>query len=611
MAASSPSVGAGTLLGERYRVGAVIARGGMGAVYEGVDERLGRAIAVKVLRSELAREDEAAKRFEREALTVARLGHPNVAQVLDFGRSAEGAYLVMERVPGTTLSKLLERDARVAPLRAAELCRQVLDALASAHAAGVVHRDIKPGNVMVFSSGASGGEIVKLLDFGIARMMETQAYTRLTGTGAIVGTPAYMAPEQARGEGVDARTDVYAVGVLLYCLLSGRRPFRGDVVAMLEGVLYGEAPSLGALVPDAPPSLIGIAERAMRKDPGRRFQSAAEMAQALGELLAASSEPHEGERASRVGRTSLLTPEALSPTRVSHEPPASASQVAWRASEVPPTPAPAPPSMRDAVVRRPSLLGLGAGLAVAGLVTGLGLASALAAGMWWWARASATSEASVAEASPAASPHSGPSHVAAGGATVTNVPRVVAPPPSVGEALTLRLDHATDALERSVVLQTGEWGSGPAGSQCPGRFGATPQIRLELSEGLRMLSILASAGVDSMLAVRRPDGGFECDDDDGGYPNPRVDLGAPAAGTYEIYVGVFGTGAGALATVSMQSAQVAVSPLCARGRRCCERWAGSRRSRSRICQHFDTYSDAACEAQIQSFEAELGSGSCP
>ncbi|MBX7196908.1 MAG: serine/threonine protein kinase, partial [Sandaracinaceae bacterium] len=387
------SIGTGTLLGDRYRLGAVIARGGMGAVYEGVDERLGRPVAVKVLRAELSSEEEAAKRFEREALLVARLAHPNVAQVLDFGRSAEGAYLVMERVPGTTLSKVLEKEKRVSSQRAAEIGRQALEALASAHAAGVVHRDIKPGNVMVFSSGASGGEIVKLLDFGIARMMETQAYTRLTGTGAIVGTPAYMAPEQARGESVDARTDIYGMGVLLYCLVSGKKPFTGDVVAMLEGVLYGEAPSLHTLVPDALPGLVAIVERAMRKDPARRFQSASEMAQALAPLAAGiSKQTMLPEHSGRVERTSLLTPEQLSPApRSSFEPRSSlpprsslepSDPRASRGSDVSPLSAPPPearvssaPSsgarVRDTVVRHRRLLGVGAGLLALGLVAGL------------------------------------------------------------------------------------------------------------------------------------------------------------------------------------------------------------------------------------------------
>ncbi|MBN8612845.1 MAG: serine/threonine protein kinase, partial [Deltaproteobacteria bacterium] len=296
--ASGQELTPGTLVDGRYRVTATIARGGMGAVYDALDMRLERAVALKLLRPELAAEQEARKRFEREALMAARLGHPNIAQVLDFGRLGDGtSFMVMERVPGETLARLLERERRVVPLRAADIVRQGLEGLEAAHAAGIVHRDIKPGNVMTLRE-AGGRDVVKVLDFGVARLMETQAYTRLTSTGVIVGTPAYMAPEQARGDAVDARTDVHAMGVLLYCLVAGRKPFDGDVVSILEGVLHRAPPPLGDLAPASPPGLVAIVERALRKDPLQRFASAADMARALAGLSV--------ERPASVQRTSLM-----------------------------------------------------------------------------------------------------------------------------------------------------------------------------------------------------------------------------------------------------------------------------------------------------------------
>ncbi len=341
MSVASKSLAPGTLVEGRYRVVGTLAEGGMGAVYDVLDERLDRPVAMKVLRRELADEQEARRRFEREARLVAKLGHPNIAQVLDFGHASDGAsYLVMERVPGETLSKILERDKRVEPMRAAEIVRQALDGVAAAHATGIVHRDIKPGNVMVFRVGASARDMVKVLDFGIASFVTTQTYTRLTHTGVIVGTPAYMAPEQARGEPVDARTDVYAMGVLLYCLLAGRKPFQGDVAAMLEGVLFSEPPPVASFA-DVSPELAAIVARAMRKGPATRFGTASEMSLALASLLpermsfvpnAPASQASSARASSKA--TAPTPPSPISP-RPSRLPIAPRSSVPQRSSAAP------------------------------------------------------------------------------------------------------------------------------------------------------------------------------------------------------------------------------------------------------------------------------------
>ncbi|MBX7192300.1 MAG: serine/threonine protein kinase [Sandaracinaceae bacterium] len=281
---SPPPLAPGVVVGGRYRVTGVLASGGMGAVYDAIDERLDRAVALKVILRDLVEDPAIVARFEREARAAARLSHPGIVQVTDLGRTDDGlGYLVMERVAGETLHAIVSRGP-LAPRRAADLVEQALGAIAAAHAAGIVHRDLKPGNLMVVPLGAER-EAVKLLDFGIARLSESEGYARLTRTGVILGTPSYMAPEQARGARVDARTDVYAMGVILWYLLTGKRPFGGaDMAAVVEALLSETPPRADALRPEVPRALATVAERAMRKDPDARFASADEMGRALAAL---------------------------------------------------------------------------------------------------------------------------------------------------------------------------------------------------------------------------------------------------------------------------------------------------------------------------------------
>lgn len=311
----------GTRIAQRYRITRLIAQGGMGAVHEAVDERLGREVALKTLRQELCEDAVLVSRFEREAQTAARLAHPCIAQVLDFGTSPEGLlYLVMERVRGETLAALLTREGRLAPMRAADIVEQTLGALASAHAAGVVHRDLKPGNIMIVPSGESR-EAVKLLDFGIAQLMDGAAYTRLTQTGVILGTPTYMSPEQALGSQVDARTDVYAMGVILWCLLTGTKPFSGPSMAdVVEAILNTNAPLADAVATDVPSELARIADFAMQKVRERRFVDANAMGRAL--VTFRSREP-----------ASASIPEATASAPPEHAPPP-ALPSAWRSRRV-------------------------------------------------------------------------------------------------------------------------------------------------------------------------------------------------------------------------------------------------------------------------------------
>ena len=255
----------------------------MGAVYRATDVRLWRAEAIKVLRSELASDTTEIARFEREAIAVARLHHPGIVQVLDVGREGAAAYLVMEHVQGRTIGAVLGQEGRFASERAADIAEQALFAIAVAHEAGIVHRDIKPGNLMVVPTG--GREMVKVLDFGIAQLKTGTAYTRLTQTGAIIGTPAFMAPEQARGEACDGRTDVYAMGVVLWCMLTGRKPFAGRTVAETIEQVLGEVPMRADRVePSVPAALAALCDVALQKRPDDRYPSASAFAAALVEL---------------------------------------------------------------------------------------------------------------------------------------------------------------------------------------------------------------------------------------------------------------------------------------------------------------------------------------
>ena len=261
-----------TLAG-RYELGALLGHGGMGTVRDAVDRRLGRSVAVKILRADLAEQPRARRRFETEAHAAARLAHPNVVTVFDSGEDDGIPFLVMERLPGRTLAD--ELAAGPLPLeRARAVVREVLSALAAAHAAGIIHRDIKPGNVLLTEDGH-----VKVSDFGIAKTVDDLDQTQ---TAELVATPGYLAPERLAGEAASQRSDLYSVGVLLYEALSGRRPFERDTpLAMMLAVERGEAVPLRSHRPALSPDVVAVVERAMSVDPKDRFDSAVEMAAAL------------------------------------------------------------------------------------------------------------------------------------------------------------------------------------------------------------------------------------------------------------------------------------------------------------------------------------------
>lgn len=267
-------------LGDRYEIKQIIGRGGMAEVHEGLDTRLNRRVAIKVLRADLARDPIFQERFRREAQSAAGLNHPNIVSIYDTGEDSytEGLtqtnvpFIVMEYVDGVTLREMLQNGPRILPERGLEILAGVLAALDYAHRHGIVHRDIKPANVMINTHGDA-----KVMDFGIARAM-SDAATSVTATSAVMGTAQYLSPEQARGEVADARSDIYAAGCLLYELLTGATPFTGDSpVSIAYQHVNSQVVPPSHLDPSIPPTLDAIVLQALAKNPMTRYQTAAEM----------------------------------------------------------------------------------------------------------------------------------------------------------------------------------------------------------------------------------------------------------------------------------------------------------------------------------------------
>jgi serine/threonine-protein kinase len=259
------------ILGGRYRVEQELGRGGMAKVFRGTDTVLGRPVAIKVLAPRFSDDASFVQRFRREAQAAARLSNPNVVGVFDTGTDDGVHYIVMEYVDGKTLAEYLAGGGRIMPERAIEIAEAVCEALAAAHAQGVIHRDIKPGNIMITPSGQ-----VKVADFGIARM--TTSAETVEQTAAVLGTAAYLSPEQAQGRPVDARSDLYSLGCVLYEMVTGRPPFTGDspVAVASKHVLEPPTPP-SKLNPDVSPELEAVILRALAKNPDNRYASAEEL----------------------------------------------------------------------------------------------------------------------------------------------------------------------------------------------------------------------------------------------------------------------------------------------------------------------------------------------
>ena len=262
-------------LGGRYDLGQIVGRGGMAEVYEGTDTRLNRRVAVKVLRGDLARDPMFLERFRREAQSAAGLNHPNIVAIYDTGEDDVNGvtvpYIVMEYVDGVTLRQMLTNGPRIMPERGLEIIAGTLAALDYAHRHGIIHRDIKPANIMINSHGDA-----KVMDFGIARAV-SDAATSVTATSAVMGTAQYLSPEQARGEVVDARSDIYSAGCVIYELLTGTPPFNGETPVSIAYQHVNEPPkALSDFDPSIPATLDSIVLHALAKHPSQRYQTAAE-----------------------------------------------------------------------------------------------------------------------------------------------------------------------------------------------------------------------------------------------------------------------------------------------------------------------------------------------
>ena len=273
---------------DHYRIQSKLGEGGMGVVYRARDTHLGRTVAIKVLPAERVADPGRKQRFAQEARAASALNHPNIVNTYDVRSEGGMDFIVMEYIEGQTLKTLIPPKG-MSPVHALQYAAQIADALAKAHSAGIIHRDLKPSNIMVTDEGR-----VKVLDFGVAKLLEpvdcsrddtTQTARTLTETGAVLGTAAYMSPEQAEGRNIDARSDIFSFGSVLYEMLCGEPPFQGDsTIAVLSAVVRDEARRISQVARDVPPELEKLVERCLRKDPQRRFQHAADIRVLLEEL---------------------------------------------------------------------------------------------------------------------------------------------------------------------------------------------------------------------------------------------------------------------------------------------------------------------------------------
>lgn len=331
----------GQRFADRFDIVGTIGEGAMGRVYRARDDETGEWVALKLLQPEHVANDELIGRFNREMRATAQIDHPNTTRVVDYGEFDGVLYLAMELIEGTPLDELIVDEAPMSEARTVRLGSQIACALAAAHAQSFIHRDLKPENILV-----TDGDRVKVLDFGLAAVLDRADATRLTSNGLRVGTPLFMAPEYIEGKPADHRVDLYALGVVLYMLVAGRAPFLGSGYTLLHRAVTEEPPPPSELAPGCPSWLDAIILRLMDKDPDKRLQSAEEVLSLLqlGVTAHAPSQPPFHMTESMVRELGL---------------------------ELPPPPKKGPSPLRLLIV---ATLGLGMGLS---------LGAALLA-LWWW-----------------------------------------------------------------------------------------------------------------------------------------------------------------------------------------------------------------------------------
>ncbi len=310
----------GRTLKGQYRIDKELGQGAHGVVFKGIQLALEKPVAIKMLRPDGFHGNDALDRFSREATVVSKLVHPSIAQVLDFGIEDDMPFLVMEFVDGKELTEVTESEGPLAPARAVAIIRQLVSALGEAHGRGIVHRDIKPHNIRLMRYTPGGQIFVKVLDFGIAKQISDEGQGhKLTATGAVMGTPAYMAPEQAGGQPLTARADQYATGIVLYELLTGTVPFNSKTISgVIMAHLTQPPPELPRQIPE---SLRKIVMRLLAKDPAERFESCAQLDQALAECESACRDvpalPRSGASATEAATATVpaTTAASASPTK--------------------------------------------------------------------------------------------------------------------------------------------------------------------------------------------------------------------------------------------------------------------------------------------------------
>ncbi len=315
----------GSVIADRYHIQKKLGEGGMGAVYLGEHVKMGRKSAIKVMTQSMANDPDAIARFNREAANAARINHPNVCAIYDFGETKDGLiYLAMEYIEGESLSDLLEREGALPPRRAAHIFQQAADALQAAHDLGIVHRDLKPDNIMI-TKGRGGTDVVKVVDFGIAKAMTGEEGQKVTKTGLVVGTPEYMSPEQLAGDKLDGRSDLYSLALVLYRMLTGTLPFQADSAQeVMIKRLTDEPLPLNQARPgvEFPAPLQAVMDRALQRMPSERYATATELARDV--LRAVSGMAETAPPVDTEGATQLISAvpggaTAVAPTRVSRE----------------------------------------------------------------------------------------------------------------------------------------------------------------------------------------------------------------------------------------------------------------------------------------------------
>lgn len=273
----------GEIIDGKYRIVKQIGEGGMGAVYLGENTRIKRQVAIKVLHASVAEKVDVVARFEREAQAAGRIGSEHIVEVLDLGSlPSNERFMVMEFLEGEDLTSRIKNRKRLMPHECVPILEQVLDGLGAAHDAQIIHRDLKPDNIFILHNKAGRADFVKILDFGVSKFSALDSEMSMTRTGAVMGTPYYMSPEQAKGGTVDNRSDLYAIGVVLYQMITGRVPFNASSFNELLFKIALESPEpVEQIVPDCPPAFAAIVNKAMAREPEARFQSSMEFKQTL------------------------------------------------------------------------------------------------------------------------------------------------------------------------------------------------------------------------------------------------------------------------------------------------------------------------------------------